>query len=95
MNSLPPPVSSALGDLLPALAELGFSPSLDRFSPESFGNFLVTFSGPLEFSIARDRGQLIVDGGKARLEPLGLWRAFNGTNELSVPLLVWLRRAVL
>ena len=95
VTSLPEPVSEALGTLVADLAERGFTPVLDLFSPESFGNFVVTFvKGEHNFSLTSDRGQLIVSGSEAKLTPLGLWKAFAGPYSLRKPLLAWLDRVV-
>ena len=91
MSALPAPVVHALGDVLQELELRGFQPRLDAYSPESFGNFSVTFCKCGEsLCLTSDRGQLLVGGGSAKLDNFGLWPAFNSPGDLCAPLLAWI-----
>ena len=89
---LPSGVLDALAPVLPSLQRAGFQPVTVKVSA-SFGDFIVNFSnGRRELSIRRDRGQCIVSGpSRSTLKAAGLWRAFEGAQELSVPLSAWLQ----
>lgn len=86
-----PPIES-LGTLGQSLAALGFRAQVQDYAPEVFGNFVVRFEKHgRELTITRDRGQFILGGDRATLEPVGLWRAFESATELEEPLIRWLK----
>jgi hypothetical protein len=79
------------GSLLRSLDALGFE--LDNYlqAPDAFGNFVADFSkGSVRFRIVRDRSQLMLEGSRSELEPLGLWRAFDEPTLFEEKLLLWL-----
>ena len=83
------------GSLLRSLDALGFELQDYSQTPEAFGNFVAGFSnGSICFRIVRDRSQLILEGSKSELEPLGLWRAFDESTAFEEKLLSWLRSKV-
>jgi hypothetical protein len=91
MSALPDPVVRALGEVLQDLEARGFMPRLDSYSPESLGNFSVTFcKGQESLLLTSDRGQLRVGGGITKLSELGLWRAFDSPSDLREPLRAWI-----
>jgi hypothetical protein len=91
MTSLPAPVESALGPLLADLVQRNFVPKLEIFAPESFGNFVVSFSnGTKRFRLTSDRDQFFIEGGWATVVPVHLRGVFGGPYGLRKPLLAWL-----
>ena len=88
---LPSEVARALEPLASELGKSGYAPSSFLLS-KSFGDFQVTFSrGAHAFSIARDRGQFLVnDVAQEELEAFGLLRVFATPVQLRENLLAWL-----
>jgi hypothetical protein len=84
-------ILQALRPLITSLQAIGYFPVYCNES-ESFDNFSVSFAGPrCEFTVSRDRGQLVVDGPAIEvLKSAGLWRSFHGVSSLASPLLSWL-----
>jgi len=85
-----------LGPLVQVLSSFGYLP-ISFEESDFFGDFQVNFSGPggNSITITRDRSQLMVEGGRSVLEPVGLWQAFPSAHALVEPLSAWLgsRRA--
>jgi hypothetical protein len=89
---LPSTIAESLGAVVGALAAEGFDPVAVQES-SSFGDFAVTFSnGHHNVMLCRDRGQYIIQGERAVLEPVGLWQTFSGWHGFLPPLLAWLRQ---
>lgn len=86
-----------LSELLKALATLGYELVGSRFSPESFGNYVIELAsreGPLQ--IVRDRLQYYLgDTGEpeciAELKRAGMFRAFDDLQTFQPALLAYLR----
>ena len=91
MATLPPEISSDIGQLLHDLANLGFAPTGFRYSPEHFGNYFIDLRGTHEMRIVRDRSQYTVDILGIDLEAAGLRHAFNDPNVFSEKLLSWVK----
>jgi hypothetical protein len=94
MASAAHPPIEALGSLGQALCALGYTATVDQYAAENFGDFVVRFRKQgRDLVISRDRGQFTLAGDRAKLEPAGLWRAFDSAAELQEPLLAWLARS--
>ncbi len=55
-------LGSKYRDLFTVLQDAGFTTSVELYSPESFGNFVVRCKSPLaELRVTNDRGQIFID----------------------------------
>jgi hypothetical protein len=75
---LPSLIKDDLADVLPDLMTAGLVLTSCQFSPEAFGNFLVSFTGGKSgLDITRDRGEYFLGGNRQLLQQIGYWRALN------------------
>jgi hypothetical protein len=73
-HELPAPVAQEAAPLLRALHRGHYRPIASAYSPESFGNWLIDFSGPAgELRLLKDRGFFSFEGERSLLESANLW----------------------
>jgi hypothetical protein len=86
-------IEQDLAPLLAGLAELGYVPIGNDYSPGAFGNYYLDFSGGPHgtLRIVLDRSQYTIENDRAALESVGLWRAFADRDEFCSKVLAWLR----
>lgn len=86
-------VRKDVGVLLDELTSLGYRVISSSYSPESFGNWAVTLTGPKTFQLCKDRSQFFIWGDRTRdeqsLERAGLSRAFDDPEEFTRLVLAW------
>jgi hypothetical protein len=73
-HKLPAPVAQEADPLLRLLHSGHYRPVASVYSPESFGNWLINFSGPAgKLRVVKDRGQFSFEGERSVLESANLW----------------------
>lgn len=87
-----PKIENDIGDLLEALAGLGFKLKEAKSSP-SFNDFYVVMDcRGRRLRIVRDRGQYSLERNRRLLEPAGLWKAFDSKEEFREKVLPYARQ---
>jgi hypothetical protein len=95
-HQLPKPVVDAIQNLLNELALLGYVLVSSRYSPESFGNFIVELkSSDGRLAIVRDRSQYYLgetdDVAHAELKRAGMFQAFDDVQSFQTAVLSFIR----
>lgn len=87
---LPDVVHDDLEGLLGSLEQRGFVVESVEVGP--MHSYLVKLKGPSPLTIIADRGQLMLEGARDQLEPVGLWRAFDDRDEFGKAVLAFVGR---
>ncbi len=74
-HKLPLPVEQEAALLLRVLNRGGYSPVASAYCPESFGNWLIDFTGPSDgLRLLKDRNSFSFEGERSVLESANLWQ---------------------
>jgi len=88
-------IHSDIGSYLERLFADGFAIRNCFYYPDEFGNFVIDLRrGNTEIRIVRDRGQYTIDGIESKeLLTVGLWKAFDSSDEFFDVLFRYLKNA--